>query len=130
MTLNFLQGQWWSTLYDLSNKTPKVTLEVTTHALEHWWEAGPLMRVRFTKVGKRQILWPCQLFSRRLFNQTCFFVNLVLDLTINLNINHMFEHRVQKKQIFYGTVHLHCTMTFDLGQGQCFYTWFERLEHT
>ena len=73
MTLNFLQGQWWSTLYDLSNKTLKVTLEVTTHALEHWWEAGPLMRVRFTKVGKRQILWPCQLFSRRLFNQTCFF---------------------------------------------------------
>ena len=51
-----------------------------------------------------------------------FFVNLVLDLTIYLNINHMFEHRVQKKQIFYGTVHLHCTMTFDLCQGQCFYT--------
>ena len=51
-----------------------------------------------------------------------FFVNLVLDLTIYLNINHMLEQRVQKKQIFYITVHLHCTMTFDFGQGQCFYT--------
>ena len=51
-----------------------------------------------------------------------FFFNTVLDLTIYLNINHMLEQRVQKKQIFYITVHLHCTVTFDLCQGQCFYT--------